>query len=45
MKAFNAGNAKTAAEMYDPDGHFMPHGRDPVKGRSGNVLRSFFGKV
>jgi len=35
MKAFNSGNATAAAEYYDTDCHFMPHGRDPVSGRSG----------
>ncbi|ETN77600.1 hypothetical protein NECAME_10925 [Necator americanus] len=35
MKAFNAGDAKGAAAVYDPDGYFMPNGRHPVKGRAG----------
>ncbi|PIC15298.1 hypothetical protein B9Z55_022332 [Caenorhabditis nigoni] len=35
MKAFNAGDAAGAASVYDPDGYFMPNGRNPVKGRSG----------
>uniref|UniRef100_A0A914CLU0 DUF4440 domain-containing protein n=2 Tax=Acrobeloides nanus TaxID=290746 RepID=A0A914CLU0_9BILA len=35
MKAFNAGNAAGAAEVYDPDGYFMPNGKTPVKGRAG----------
>lgn len=35
MKAFNSGNAAGAACVYDPDGFFMPNGRDPVKGRAG----------
>ncbi|VDM79214.1 unnamed protein product [Strongylus vulgaris] len=33
MKAFNAGDPKGAAAVYDPDGYFMPNGRHPVKGR------------
>lgn len=37
MKVFNAGNASAAASVYDPDGYFMPNGRDPVKGRAGNA--------
>lgn len=36
MKAFNAGNTAAAANIYDPDGYFMPNGKDPVKGRAGN---------
>uniref|UniRef100_A0A914X524 DUF4440 domain-containing protein n=1 Tax=Plectus sambesii TaxID=2011161 RepID=A0A914X524_9BILA len=40
MKHFNAGNAANAAELYDPDGYFAPHGRDPVKGRAG--IESYF---
>uniref|UniRef100_A0A8R1DJR7 DUF4440 domain-containing protein n=1 Tax=Caenorhabditis japonica TaxID=281687 RepID=A0A8R1DJR7_CAEJA len=35
MKAFNAGDAAGAASVYDPDGYFMPNGRNPVKGRTG----------
>ncbi|EPB73968.1 hypothetical protein ANCCEY_06930 [Ancylostoma ceylanicum] len=35
MKAFNAGDPKGAAAVYDPDGYFMPNGRHPVKGRAG----------
>ncbi|KAK0403800.1 hypothetical protein QR680_017128 [Steinernema hermaphroditum] len=35
MKAFNAGDPKGAAEIYDPDGYFMPNGKSPVKGRAG----------
>ena len=35
MKAFNGGNAAGAAEYYDPNGFFMPHGRDPINGRGG----------
>ncbi|GMR29928.1 hypothetical protein PMAYCL1PPCAC_00123, partial [Pristionchus mayeri] len=35
MKAFNAGDAEGAAQVYDPDGYFMPNGKNPVKGRSG----------
>ncbi|KAI3410463.1 hypothetical protein GPALN_004565 [Globodera pallida] len=42
MRAFNAGNAKGAAEIYDPDGFFMPNGHSPVKGRSG--IEKFFQK-
>jgi ketosteroid isomerase-like protein len=38
MKHFNAGNAAGAADTYDPDGYFAPHGRDPVKGRAGEQL-------
>uniref|UniRef100_A0A0K0DLW6 DUF4440 domain-containing protein n=1 Tax=Angiostrongylus cantonensis TaxID=6313 RepID=A0A0K0DLW6_ANGCA len=37
MKAFNAGDPKGAAAIYDPDGYFMPNGRHPVKGRAGTV--------
>lgn len=35
MRAFNAGDAKGSAEVYDPDGYFMPNGHNPVKGRGG----------
>jgi ketosteroid isomerase-like protein len=35
MRAFNAGDAAGAAEIYDPDGYFMPNGHSPVKGRAG----------
>ncbi|KAL3071129.1 hypothetical protein niasHS_015871 [Heterodera schachtii] len=42
MRVFNAGNAKGAAEIYDPDGYFMPNGHSPVKGRSG--IEKFFQK-
>jgi len=35
MRAFNNGDAHGAAEIYDPDGYFMPNGRSPVKGRAG----------
>lgn len=37
MKAFNAGDPKGAALVYDPDGYFMPNGTCPVKGRAGKV--------
>lgn len=37
MRAFNSGDAKAAAEFYDPDGIFMPHGREPVNGRGGRL--------
>uniref|UniRef100_A0A915NS85 DUF4440 domain-containing protein n=2 Tax=Meloidogyne TaxID=189290 RepID=A0A915NS85_9BILA len=40
MRAFNEGDAKGAAEIYDPDGYFMPNGHSPVKGRSG--IEAFF---
>lgn len=39
MKAFNAGDPKGAAAVYDPDGYFMPNGRHPVKGRAGRGFR------
>ena len=42
MRVFNAGNAKCAAEIYDPDGFFMPNGRSPVKGRDG--IQKYFEK-
>ena len=42
MKCFNSGNAAGAAEFYDPDGFFMPHGRDPVNGRSGALIEDLF---
>lgn len=35
MKAFNAGNPGGAADFYDPDGYFMPNGKNPVKGKAG----------
>jgi ketosteroid isomerase-like protein len=35
MRAFNSGDAAKAAEVYDPDGYFMPNGHSPVKGRAG----------
>lgn len=35
MRQFNAGNAHGAAEVYNPDGYFMPNGRSPVKGQAG----------
>lgn len=35
MRAFNAGNPAGAAEVYDPDGYFMPNEHSPVKGRKG----------
>lgn len=35
MRAFNAGDAAGAANIYDPDGYFMPNGHSPVKGRAG----------
>lgn len=35
MRQFNAGSAQGAAEVYDPDGYFMPNGHSPVKGRAG----------
>jgi ketosteroid isomerase-like protein len=42
MRAFNAGDAAKAAEIYDKDGYFMPNGHSPVKGRSG--IESYFKK-
>ncbi|KAF7637515.1 DUF4440 domain-containing protein [Meloidogyne graminicola] len=42
MRAFNEGDAKGAAEIYDPDGYFMPNGHSPVKGRKG--IEAFFQK-
>jgi ketosteroid isomerase-like protein len=44
MRYFNAGNAAAAAEIYDPDGYFMPHGRDPVKGRAG-ITRQYLSYI
>ncbi|KAE9553286.1 hypothetical protein FO519_003499 [Halicephalobus sp. NKZ332] len=35
MRAFNAGDTAKAAEIYHPDGYFMPNGHHPVKGRAG----------
>uniref|UniRef100_A0A915AIT1 DUF4440 domain-containing protein n=1 Tax=Parascaris univalens TaxID=6257 RepID=A0A915AIT1_PARUN len=35
IKAFNSGNVSAAASTYDVDAHFMPNGREPVKGRAG----------
>ncbi|CAI4223489.1 unnamed protein product [Auanema sp. JU1783] len=42
MKAFNAGDAAGAANVYDPNGYFMPNGTSPVKGRAG--IEAFFRK-
>uniref|UniRef100_A0A7E4URF7 DUF4440 domain-containing protein n=1 Tax=Panagrellus redivivus TaxID=6233 RepID=A0A7E4URF7_PANRE len=34
MRAFNEGNAGKAAEIYHPDGYFMPNHSPPLKGRA-----------
>uniref|UniRef100_A0AC34GWR8 DUF4440 domain-containing protein n=1 Tax=Panagrolaimus sp. ES5 TaxID=591445 RepID=A0AC34GWR8_9BILA len=33
MRAFNEGNAAKAAEIYSPDGVFMPNSSQPLRGR------------
>jgi len=35
VRAFNNGDASGAADIYDPDGFFMPQGRPPLRGRAG----------
>uniref|UniRef100_A0AC34QR14 Formin-binding protein 1-like n=1 Tax=Panagrolaimus sp. JU765 TaxID=591449 RepID=A0AC34QR14_9BILA len=35
MKAFNSGNVTAAAEIYHPEGYFMPNGHAPIRGRKG----------
>lgn len=42
IQAFNAGDAAGAAAIYDPDGYFMPNGRNPVKGRAGRLSYILF---
>uniref|UniRef100_A0AC35UBJ8 DUF4440 domain-containing protein n=1 Tax=Rhabditophanes sp. KR3021 TaxID=114890 RepID=A0AC35UBJ8_9BILA len=42
MKFFNCGNAQKVAELYDPEGYFMPNQTKPVKGRGG--IEEYFKK-
>ncbi len=38
MNAFNAGNLSAAANFYDPDAYFMPHGKDCIFGKAGTYM-------
>uniref|UniRef100_A0A0N4ZJB9 DUF4440 domain-containing protein n=1 Tax=Parastrongyloides trichosuri TaxID=131310 RepID=A0A0N4ZJB9_PARTI len=42
MKYFNAGDAQKAAQLYSPEGYFMPNLEKPLRGRGG--IEEYFKK-